>query len=187
MVAMSALGGFSTTSTSSTPFDYQKYQDDQRAIAQQRASDRLKEMQDLWKIGFDQRQQEAETNATRAAKYRQQESERDFGQRQAMSSQDFTQNRTLQGDTIASTERMQQAGFGQERDMSKQGFEQNRALQGDYLGSQERRDAAQIAARERIQQAGFGQERDMASLRSSLKQREKSEDSSRALAAFRNR
>lgn len=136
------------------PVDVSKLQQDARATAQQQAADRLQQTKDLWKVGFDQRQQEADVNATRAAQYRKEESDRDFGQRTAFSSQDFTQNRTLQG---------------------------------DYLGSQEKRDTAQIAARERMQQSGFGQERDMASLRSNLKQREKSEDRSAAIAAFRNR
>ena len=111
--------------------------------AQEQAQDRLKQLQDTWKVGFNQRQQEAETNATRAARYRKEESERNFGQ--------------------------------------------NRTLQGDYLGSQEKREAAQTAARERMQQSSFGQERDMASLRSELKQREKSEDRTAVIAAFRNR
>lgn len=140
--------------------EYQQYLAEQnspekiRATAQQQAADRLQQMKDLWKVGFDQRQQEAETNASRAFGYRQQESERDFGQRTTFSRQDFEQNRTLQGDSFASAER---------------------------------REAAQIASRERMQQSGFGQERDMASLRSNLKQREKSEDRSAAIAAFRNR
>ncbi len=136
------------------PMDTAKLEQDARAIAQQQATDRLKEIQDMWRVGFDQRQQEAQANAERAFNYRQQESERDFGQQTAL---------------------------------GRQNFEQNRTLQGDYLGSQERRDAAQVAARERMQQADFGQERDMASLRSQIKQREKSEDRTAAIAAFRNR
>ncbi len=147
------------------PVDTAKLQQDTRAIAQQQATDRLKEIQDMWRVGFDQRQQEAETNASRAFGYRQKESERDFGQRTAFSRQDFEQQTAL----------------------GRQGFEQNRTLQGDSLSSAERREAAQIASRERMQESGFSQERDMASLRSNLKQREKSEDRTAAIAAFRNR
>jgi hypothetical protein len=121
----------------------QQAQQQTQQQAQQQATSRLEQTKELWKVGFDQRQQEADVNATRAGKYRKEESERDFGQ--------------------------------------------NRTLQGDYLGSQEKRETAQIAARERMQQAGFGQDRDMASYRSNLKQREKSEDRTAAIAAFRNR
>ncbi|MFN6460837.1 MAG: hypothetical protein RMZ41_003190 [Nostoc sp. DedVER02] len=149
---------------------------DPRANAQQQAADRLKQLQDIWKVGFDQRQQEAQTNASRAFGYRQQESERDFAQRTSLSRQDFDQNRTMQSESAS----QRQALSGQE-------FNQNRTLQGDSLSSQERRDTAQIAARERMQQAGFGQDRDMAGLRSQIKQREKSEDRTAAIAAFRNR
>ncbi|MBD2438871.1 hypothetical protein [Nostoc sp. FACHB-110] len=139
MTAMSAIGGFSTPIT----VGGSSFASTQQFNAQQQAQDRINQLKDLWKVGFDQRQQEAETNASRAFKYRDLESQRDFGQ-----------NRTLQKDT---------------------------------LDSAERRDAAQIAARERMQQAGFGQERDMAGLRSQIKQREKSEDRSAAIASFRGR
>lgn len=77
--------------------------------------------------------------------------------------------------------------FGYRAKETDQNFQNNRTLQGDNLQSIERRDAAQIAARERMQDAGFGQERDMAGLRSQIKQREKSEDRSAAIASFRNR
>lgn len=129
-------------------------QADAQQRAQERLKERLKQLNDTWKLGFDQRQQEAETNASRAFRYRQQESERDFGQRTAFSRQDFEQSRTLRGDELQSIER---------------------------------RDTAQIAARERMQQAGFGQERDMADIRSRLKQREKSEDRTAAIASYRGR
>jgi hypothetical protein len=77
--------------------------------------------------------------------------------------------------------------FGYRRQETDQNFQNNRTLRGDELQSIERRDTAQIAARERMQQAGFGQERDIADLRSRIKQREKSEDRTAAIAAFRNR
>lgn len=114
-----------------------------RYLAQQQAQDRLSQLRDTWNLGFEQRQREAEANASRAFGYRRQETE--------------------------------------------QNFQNNRALQGDNLQSTERRQAAQIAAQERMQQSGFGQERDMADIRSRIKQREKSEDRTAAIAAYRGR
>lgn len=62
----------------------------------------LSSTKDLWNLGFDQRQKEAEANAQRAFKYRGDESVRDFGQKKDFSAQEFNQDRTIRNDELTS-------------------------------------------------------------------------------------
>jgi hypothetical protein len=78
--------------------------------------DLLNQQKSIWDTTYDQRQKEAETNAERAFRYRGFEANRQFGFDKDVSKQTFEQDRTIQGDSIASQEKRQQAQFqAQER------------------------------------------------------------------------
>ncbi len=94
----------------------------------------LSNQKELWETAFGQRQREAEDNASRAFRYRDQEANRQFGFDKDLSRQTFEQDRTIQGDSLASSERRDLAQQQAQERLQGNEFKQ----QNEFAGLQQR-------------------------------------------------